>query len=342
MKDSFQQHLDRVSRSFALCIAQLSDPLRQWVSLSYLLCRVLDTIEDAVWADPQAQDAHYQAFEAFLFQNPTPIVLEQWIKTFPSALPEGEKLLLDDTAGLLIALTHMPPQVRTAIRNTVIRMSHGMRHYTQVKHEKGTLRLRDLKDVNRYCFFVAGIVGALLTELFDQRLQTSQHTNAQKRNALHFGLFLQKINLLKDQQEDELEGRFLIPNRQQVMASLREHAQAAFDYILSLPTTACDYRAFCAFSLFLGAQALAYFGDAESTSDRPKLSRTNTIALMQDLQNIAQENTVLTDMFQKALDYFPKANPKIALNTQVSDVDWFVALTQEMLSLEDRIAIGVN
>ncbi len=43
----YQTHLDRVSRSFAFCIRQLPDPLRGWVGLSYLLCRILDTIEDS-------------------------------------------------------------------------------------------------------------------------------------------------------------------------------------------------------------------------------------------------------------------------------------------------------
>ena len=43
----YQTHLDRVSRSFAFCIKKLESPLRQWVSLAYLLCRVLDTVEDS-------------------------------------------------------------------------------------------------------------------------------------------------------------------------------------------------------------------------------------------------------------------------------------------------------
>ena len=50
----YQPHLDRVSRSFAFCIARLEGEMREWVSLSYLLCRLLDTVEDAPWADPRA------------------------------------------------------------------------------------------------------------------------------------------------------------------------------------------------------------------------------------------------------------------------------------------------
>ena len=47
----YQRHLDGVSRSFALCIPQLDQPFQERVALSYLLLRVLDTVEDAPFAD---------------------------------------------------------------------------------------------------------------------------------------------------------------------------------------------------------------------------------------------------------------------------------------------------
>ena len=55
------------------------------------------------------------------------------------------------------------------------------------------------------------------------------------KNAFHFGLFLQKVNLLKDQRTDEREGRFLIPDRKLVLASLTENAKGAIAYLISLP-----------------------------------------------------------------------------------------------------------
>ncbi len=41
------RHLPKVSRTFALAIDGLPDPLRGEVCVAYLLCRVLDTVEDA-------------------------------------------------------------------------------------------------------------------------------------------------------------------------------------------------------------------------------------------------------------------------------------------------------
>ena len=40
-------HLPKVSRTFALAIAGLPEPLRGEVCVAYLLCRMLDTVEDA-------------------------------------------------------------------------------------------------------------------------------------------------------------------------------------------------------------------------------------------------------------------------------------------------------
>ena len=71
--------------------------------------------------------------------------------------------------------------------------------------------------------------------------------------AYHFGLFLQKVNILKDQQEDEAAGRFLVPDRRALLASLRDNARGALQYILALPRGERGYRIFCAWSLMIGA-----------------------------------------------------------------------------------------
>ena len=39
-------HLQQVSRTFALTIPVLPMPLADWVGNAYLLCRIVDTIED--------------------------------------------------------------------------------------------------------------------------------------------------------------------------------------------------------------------------------------------------------------------------------------------------------
>ena len=52
------------------------------------------------------------------------------------------------------------------IREHVLRTSRGMAGFVDRTDDDGELRLRDLPDLQAYCYVVAGIVGELLTELF--------------------------------------------------------------------------------------------------------------------------------------------------------------------------------
>jgi farnesyl-diphosphate farnesyltransferase len=47
----------RLSRTFALTIPKLPHGLQEPVSVAYLLCRTVDTIEDSTLADPGAKAA---------------------------------------------------------------------------------------------------------------------------------------------------------------------------------------------------------------------------------------------------------------------------------------------
>ena len=61
-----------------------------------------------------------------------------------------------------------------------------------------------LKDLNEYCYYVAGSVGVYLTQLLKlngtQVKQTISSTL--EDNAVSFGLFLQKLNVIRDFTED--------------------------------------------------------------------------------------------------------------------------------------------
>ncbi|MEZ4871220.1 MAG: hypothetical protein R2827_03035 [Bdellovibrionales bacterium] len=55
-------------------------------------------------------------------------------------------------------------KVQEIIQSTVISMSAGMQHYAKQTQKKG-LKIKTRRELNRYCFFVAGVVGELLTKL---------------------------------------------------------------------------------------------------------------------------------------------------------------------------------
>lgn len=332
----YQNHLDGVSRSFAFCIKKLDSPYRHWISLSYLLCRVLDTVEDSIWNDSGLQDSQYAEFNSFMDKLPTREATLAWAARFPESIPETEKKLLKDSFEFFNDLHGMPENARKIIQNTVGKMFRGMRYYS-TRSTGGSLRLKDLADANRYCYFVAGVVGELLSQLYVVYRPDFNPGQKFHTDALHFGLFLQKVNLLKDQRSDEREGRYLVPDRQILLASLRKNARGAMDYLLSLPSDEHGYRTFCAWSLFLGAASLPYMEKAYEADDGSKIPRTVTQDLLAAIEDVVQDNTTLENAFQEYLPFIPEKTLP-----QASDSgEWFRDLTAGSMNSAEMSELGM-
>lgn len=306
----YQHRLDTVSRSFALCIPQLEPPFRDRVALSYLLMRVLDTVEDAPFTDRAAQARQFARLRGFLRTLPSPAEVATFIAGFPSELGDGERSLLEDTLSLLEDAHALPAPVRAAVFSAVDRMAVGMAGYAR---RASGLRLVDLEDVTRYCCFVAGVVGELLTTLF--ALGGSQPAPPIVLG-YHFGLFLQKVNILKDQQEDEAAGRFLVPDRRELLASLGRDAQGALEYLQALPRSERGYRTFCAWSLMMGAMTISHL-------DEPRHSRRDATAdLLARTAAIAQDDAALGRLFAELMPQLPGLVPRAPL-AKPESVEWF-------------------
>src|SRR5438309_2075184 len=186
----YQGHLDAVSRSFALCIPQLATPFRQHVALSYLLLRVLDTVEDASFADKLHQQRQFAAFRQFLAKRPTLAQVDAFRDSFPDSITDGERNLLADTEAFFEDAYELPAAPRGVMFGAIDRMAVGMAAYAR----RPTLRLVDLEDVSRYCCIVAGLVGEMLTQLWG----LDGETPPRMLHAYRFGLFLQKVNIPKE------------------------------------------------------------------------------------------------------------------------------------------------
>jgi phytoene/squalene synthetase len=293
-------HLERVSRSFAFGIARLEPRLRASVGLGYLICRILDTVEDARWPSSEEQLRSFSEFEKFMTSfggsggGSGGAAVREWASRFPESISDGERLLLDDAAKVFAEFASLSAGERSAMLKPILSMSRGMAAYASRGRE---LRLRDLVDVNVYCFFVAGVVGELLTGLVADRANEETRPIGLKsftQSATHFGLFLQKINVLKDQPSDEAEGRFLVPDRARMFASLRENAFGAFAYLRAIPLERRDYRLFCAWALFLGLATVPYL-----RAGGTKLSRVQAMALGARIEFAIQDNDRLQALFDE-------------------------------------------
>lgn len=292
-----EPHLLRVSRSFAHGIGRLEPRLKAHVGLGYLLCRILDTVEDAIWSTPVQQLDAFEAFDSFLTRAPAPEVVEAWVSGFPNSIPEGERLLLSDAPRVFAEFHGLAKTEQEVMQAPILSMSAGMKHFTKQTRETGSLRLRSQVETNGYCFFVAGVVGELLTGLLQLELKAGLSETAFV-DGCHFGLFLQKMNVLKDQWSDEREGRFFVADRLELLASIRTHADLALRYILEIPTERSDYRLFCAWALFLGLATMPLLEAATPNEQGPtKLSRSRALLLGGKIELAINDNQKLRRLF---------------------------------------------
>jgi phytoene/squalene synthetase len=313
---SYQTHLNRVSRSFAFCIAELKTPLRSWVGLSYILCRLADTLEDAIWQSRETQLEALEKMKRFVQVGYSAAELQQWKNSVPTSIPESEKELLGDADRFFKDLSSLAPPVQTAICETLVHMIDGMAHFVCEAPPGSKLKIDNLAHANQYCFFVAGIVGELLTKLV--LIDTPDFTTSEKTwvDGIHFGLFLQKINLLKDQMGDAKEGRFLVHSREDFKASLGQNARGSLRYLCSIPVARRDYRLFCAWSLYLGLASLPWIEKSWLEQSAIKISRTEAALVLAKVRFKIDNNQALETLFEELM-----VLPELTTAVQISAPD---------------------
>lgn len=209
--EAYQRHiLQGVSRTFALTIPQLPPELARVVSNAYLLCRIADTIEDEVALDPEQKRYFSEKFNNVVAarSSASEFAHELFPKLSQSTLG-AERDLIYNTPRV-IRITHgFNENQRDAVERCITIMSSGMAEFQQTKTLCG---LRDIPHLDRYCYYVAGVVGEMLTELFcDYVSEMRPHREALLKLAVSFGQGLQMTNILKDVWEDRRRGACWLP-----------------------------------------------------------------------------------------------------------------------------------
>jgi farnesyl-diphosphate farnesyltransferase len=318
--------LPRVSRTFALSIETLPLQLCEPVRLAYLLCRIVDTIEDQPSetlppppmghgrnghdSSSSRRQGWFDSFDALLLDpNTDPGGLERDAKGLGTN--EAESLLCARSGSIFRLFRDLPEGLRTRVTPHIHDMSLGMRMYSARADQRGSLRIRDTEDLGRYCYFVAGTVGEMLTELFELHVPDLDAGRRNRARALasHFGVGLQIVNILKDVAEDAERGSVFLPvetlcrlgtSAEQLLdpdrraAGLeairelslfaREKLEAARRYTLLWPLPAGEaVRLFCAVPLLLAQATLDEVEHGEDTLRRgsvPKVSRARVAEIL--------------------------------------------------------------
>ncbi|AWV88468.1 squalene/phytoene synthase family protein [Bradymonas sediminis] len=323
--------LVEVSRTFSKPIEMLSPNLRAATACGYLICRIADTIEDDETLSNRERDALFAAMLEVLEDGAAPdtfIQLAAGLSGRPCELRLARNI--DQVMRVFRALAPQHQKVCVTWAGEMIR---GMGLYARREPgEDGLVLLRTLSDLERYCYFVAGTVGQMLTGLFLAEMpDISQARIRQMRaNAEDFGLGLQLVNILKDQTEDLGRGWCFIPqtlwdtqemeprdmldpamrsSAHQTVAPVFERAHHclfnALEFTLGIPPEQVEMRLFCILPLWMAARTLRHArgNDAMFIADAPvKISRAEVTELIAQALESAGDDPALRAQFAALID----------------------------------------
>jgi farnesyl-diphosphate farnesyltransferase len=312
--------LDRVSRTFALTIPQLPPALAKAVANGYLLCRIVDTIEDEATLASEQKRRFCQQFIAVVAAQADPAELSRDLGACLSEVTPPSEHRLIQLIPRVVAITHgFEPAQRDALSLCIEIMGKGMADYQQRDLTRG---LKDLPEMNEYCYYVAGVVGEMLTRLFcHYSPEIAAHREKLMPLAVSFGQGLQMTNILKDLWDDhqrdvcwlprdifvaagfdlgELQPGHNHPGFQQgyrqLIAVAHGHLRNALEYTLMIPAHETGIREFCLWALGMALLTLRKIHSHPnfSESSQVKISRTSVKA------------TVLTSRLTRSNDFLLK------------------------------------
>lgn len=279
--EQFQEAvLSGVSRTFALTIPQLPPPLRRTVTNAYLLCRIADTIED----DPGVVPADKEGFHQWLIdilngRDDVAVFADQLGRKLSAESSPQERELVRHTERVIGVTRQLDTATRAILSRRVAVMCRGMPSFQRHPRRDG---LPNLAALDQYCYYVAGVVGQMLTELFCEYSPRIAQSRAELfRLSGFFGQGLQMTNILKDIWEDRARGACWLPrdvfaahgfdlaelqpgrHHAAFAAGLNEllgvthgHLRNALSFTLLIPAREPGIRRFCLWSLVLAVLTL--------------------------------------------------------------------------------------
>ena len=336
-----REALIEVSRTFSKPIEMLPGTLEHAVTCGYLLCRVADTIEDD---DSLTLEQREELFERFLavMQKREPV---EAFCTAAARIWQGddaESRLARRLDTVMSVFWSLDDGIQACVTPWVEEMARGMALYRYRRPgSNGYITLLNEADLERYCYFVAGTVGQMLTELFVHWIPDIDDTRRiqMREHAESFALGLQLVNIMKDITDDYERGVCFVPatllrrvglseselllpesltRAQQsvapIFARIDEVLRQAFTYTLAIPPEQKEIRLFCLLPLWMAVRTaqVAQGHPSQFVIGEPvKISREEVARLIADCVRRAGDDSALRDgwhqLREKPLQAVPTA-----------------------------------
>lgn len=323
--------MNKVSRSFALVVASLEDPLSHYMGVAYLICRVIDNVEDCK-SPPAWKELRFEEIKQLLVQpSLAKVILPVWgSEPWPGITADQRQIMtFSDGFPLWQIYDQFPYEVKSIISRWALKMAEGMMQFESPDTPPWIVRneiriLAQEHDYNQYCYFVAGTVGHMATELviYQYGMQGELAQNL-LQNCEACGNSLQKTNIVKDFLEDLRRGVCYLPDEwlsqvgysplglrgstpdwsQKVLGNVLSELKSATRYILTLPHEVAGYRMASLLCLLPAYQTILMAAQQHEnlfTSEHPhKISREVFGQCIQDAQAMLTDNDAIWEYSQE-------------------------------------------
>ena len=196
-----------VSRTFALTVDVLEEPMASQICVGYLLCRVADTVEDAGHIPPEAQSDVLRTYRRAIDPDEDADIVEfraavdEWLP----AERDDDWTVVAEAPTIAATFEELDPEAQAAIVPPVLEMVDGMAMFVDRHATEGGLRIGDRDELEQYCYYAAGTVGNLITNLLTRGDLDEERATRLRETAEEFGLLLQLVNISKDVYDDYTE-----------------------------------------------------------------------------------------------------------------------------------------
>lgn len=310
-----EEMLPEVSRTFALNIVKLDGDTYKAVTISYLLLRIADTFEDNIYQTEEekitALSSLANIFEGNKDLDERLLLYESLKFLWQEKSPEKD--LVENGDRVLKCYCELPSVYRKIIDPLLVESMEGMAKFQRRKLECSSkiFQLEDLKDLEQYCYYVAGVVGIILTRIFCLKTGISSKKSELEKYQVQFGLALQLTNILKDWQKDLKRGWCYLPysitnkweinlekglsQTQQIgiikdlVAWILPYFDSALRYIEILPKKERSIRLFCIIPFVLAYRTLGYIIKMQGD----KIPREEVLKILEISNDYAESNKLL-------------------------------------------------
>ncbi|MFP3855240.1 MAG: squalene/phytoene synthase family protein [Anaerolineales bacterium] len=294
------QMLRQVSRTFALSIEQLPQPLRDAITIAYLLFRVSDCLEDNPELAREEKADLLRLWADTLDGRREPRSLLQRISALDDSDPE---VYVAQRADLILEeLQQLPPGLAQPIRQHALESAVGMARW----QDHGPY-VEDEEALDDYMHQVAGRVGYLLTDVFSWYSPFIRERKEQLMPlSRECGLALQTVNIIRGMRKDYERGWVFVPQSYyeqfgltrdslfdpgnidrslQVVELLAQKAErhlwGGLSYVMHLPRRFHRIRLACMWPVYFAVGTLAVSrNNAKVILDEAKLGRDQVLRIL--------------------------------------------------------------